>query len=86
MKTFTDSHFLGIESLYKPTGWPSFEVLSYILDSELENVRKVMKDEDIDASRMYACGDLKEIYSRKNNRDVEVKRVSAEVSTQSAQE
>jgi len=66
LKSFTTTMFLGIETLYKPTGFPSFEVLSYILDSEIGTIRKVMKDEDISERSNLACGDLKVIYSLKN--------------------
>ncbi len=65
-KTFTGNMFVGLESLYKPDGFPSFELLSYILDSDLENVKKVLRDENIQSSKMLACGDLKEIFSLKN--------------------
>ena len=68
--------FLGIESLYNPKGFPTFELLSYILDSELSNVKKVLKDESINSTGFLACGDLKEIYSRKNFRQTEIVRES----------
>jgi len=32
IKTFTGDSFVGIEALYKPSGYPSFELLSYIVD------------------------------------------------------
>lgn len=47
-KTFTNDLFVGIETLYKPDGG-QFEVLSYIMDKDLENVRLVMDDENINA-------------------------------------
>ncbi len=75
--------FVGLESLYKPDGFPSFELLSYILDSDLANVRKVLKDESIDQSGFLACGDLKEIFSLKNFRQTEVVRVGGEKSDNS---
>ena len=61
-KTFTSTMYLGIESLYRN---PSFEVLTYILDADIATVRLVMDDESIDPSGVFACGDIKEIYSRK---------------------
>ncbi|MCP4483144.1 MAG: hypothetical protein GY823_01075 [Flavobacteriaceae bacterium] len=64
-KTFTSTTFIGIESLYKPDGFPSFEVLSYIMDSDIRTIRTVMKDESIDPTQLYACGDLKALYSAK---------------------
>jgi len=74
-KTYTGTVFVGIESLYKPKGFSSFELISYILDSDIENVKKVMRDENIDQNKFLACGDLKEIYSLKNFRQTEIKRV-----------
>lgn len=61
-KTFTSNMYLGIEALYRN---PSFEVLTYILDADLNTVRIIMDDESIDPNGVFACGDIKEIYSRK---------------------
>ena len=44
MKTFSKDIFVGIEALYKPQGYPSFEVLSYIMDEDLSNIKLVLKD------------------------------------------
>ena len=68
MKTYTGSMYVGLESLYKPNGAPSFELLSYILDSDLDNIKRVMRGENINPNKMLACGDLKEIFSLKNFR------------------
>lgn len=67
LKTFTSENYIGIESLYKPSGFGNFEVLSYILDSELSNIEYALNIEGVDKNNMFACGDLKEIWSRKNN-------------------
>ena len=85
-KTFTDEVFLGVETLYKPTGFPSFELLTYIVDSNLENIRKVLKDENIVKDNIYGCGDLKAIYSRKLNKDIKTVRVARETATKAKQE
>lgn len=61
-KTFTSTMYLGIESLYRN---PSFEVLTYILDSDIKTVRMIMDDESVDPNGVFACGDIKEIFSRK---------------------
>lgn len=65
IKTFAEEIFVGIEALYKPQGYPSFELLSYIMDSDLNNIKLVLKDQSVDPNEFYACGDLKEIFSRK---------------------
>lgn len=62
-KTFTSTTFLGIESLYK--NGPNFELITYILDSDIRTIRNVMNDESIDPTEVFACGDLKEIFSKK---------------------
>lgn len=61
-KTFTSTVFVGIESLYRD---PSFEVLTYILDSDIKTIRLIMDDDTIDPTGVFACGDIKEIYSKK---------------------
>ena len=43
-KTFTSNVFVGVEMLYKPEGAPSFELLSYIVDSDLNTVAKVLNE------------------------------------------
>ena len=51
MKTYTTEVFLGLESLYKPSGFPSFEIISYIMDSNLKNIEKVLNVEDLNKIR-----------------------------------
>lgn len=47
-KTFTSNVFVGAEMLYKPEGRPSFELLSYVIDSNLETISKVLNEQTID--------------------------------------
>ena len=47
LKTYTGITYVGVESLYMSTGYPSFELLSYIVDSNLKNVKRVLNDETI---------------------------------------
>lgn len=35
------------------------------MDDDLDNIKLVLKDNTIDPQEFYACGDLKEIFSRK---------------------
>ena len=72
IKTFTSTVYVGIESIYKPQGYPSFEVLSYLMDTDLDNIKMVLKDQSIDPHDIFACGDIKEIFSRKMNMTVVV--------------
>lgn len=58
-KTFNTSVFAGAEMKYKPEGGPSFELESYIIDSDLEVIRKVLAEGAINSQDIFACGDLK---------------------------
>lgn len=58
-KTFTSNVFVGAEMLYKPEGRPSFELLSYIIDSDLNTISKVLNEQTIDQNDIFACGDIK---------------------------
>lgn len=73
-KTFTSTMFVGIESLYRN---PSFELLTYILDSDIKTIRLIMDDDTIDPTGVFACGDIKEIYSRKVFKSLITVRVGA---------
>ena len=74
IKTFTSTVYVAIESIYKPQGYPSFELVSYLMDEDLDNIKLVLKDESINTEDIFACGDIKEIFSRKKNMPVEVVR------------
>ena len=43
LKTFTSTTFVGIESLYKADA-NHFELLSYIMDADINTIRLVMDD------------------------------------------
>lgn len=45
--------------LYKPEGLPTFELLSYILDSDLNIISRVINESAINPNSIFACGDLK---------------------------
>lgn len=72
IKTFTSTLYVAIESIYKPQGHPSFEVISYLMDTDLDNIKMVIKDESIDPHDIFACGDIKEIFTRKMSMPVVV--------------
>lgn len=61
--------------LYKPEGRPSFELLSYIIDSSLDTVSKVLNEQTINQNDIFACGDIKQIYTTKLKKTIEVRRV-----------
>lgn len=35
------------------------------MDSDLDNIKMLLKDESIDPHDIFACGDIKEIFTRK---------------------
>lgn len=43
----TTENFVGAEMLYKPEGQPSFELISYVVDSNLETIAKVLNESAI---------------------------------------
>lgn len=45
--------------LYKPEGRPSFEVLSYVMDSDLNIISRVIGESAINQNDLFACGDIK---------------------------
>jgi hypothetical protein len=49
IKTPTSVIYIGLESLYKPEGYPSFELLSYIMDSDLSTVKNFLQEQSIDS-------------------------------------
>ena len=78
IKTFTNVSYVGIESLFKPQGYPSFDLLSYVVDSDLKNIQKVLRDETIDPHNIFACGDIKQIYSNKVFKPIKIVRKGGE--------
>ena len=70
--------YLGVEMLYKPTGFPSFELISYLLDSDISNIEMVLNIHQLNKNKLFSCGDIKEIYSNLNLRQTEVVRASNE--------
>lgn len=47
IKTFTSDVYLGAQMLYKPEGRPSFELISYIMDTDLSVVGRVIEEATI---------------------------------------
>lgn len=58
-KTFNNTIFAGAEMIYKPEGQPSFELESYIIDADLDVIRRVLGEGAINTQDIFACGDLK---------------------------
>ena len=67
VKSFAASNYVAVEGVYRQVGAPTFEVLTYYVDSSLENVRSVLGEYSVDANAFVGCGDVKAIYSAANS-------------------
>lgn len=66
IRTFHTTNYLGVEGIYRQVGFPTFEITSYLFDSNLENIRIVLNDFSIVDTGYFGCGDIKSIYSQAN--------------------
>ena len=66
IKNFTSNNYLALEGIYKKIGFPTFEVTTYYVDSDIDNVRAVLDDYTIDPQNFVGCGNVKSIYSKAN--------------------
>lgn len=66
VKTFTTTNFIAVEGVYKQIGFPTFEVITYYVDNNIENVRKVLGEYTIDPNGFVGCGNIKAIFSQAN--------------------
>lgn len=64
IKGFSTNNYLAIEGVYKQIGFPTFEVVTYYFDSNIENIRQAMNEYTIDPNGFVGCGDVKSIYSQ----------------------
>lgn len=64
IKNFASNNYVAIEGVYKQVGYPTFEVLTYYFDSNLDNIRSVLGEYTVDPNGFVSCGDLKAIYSQ----------------------
>ena len=67
VKTFSATTYIGIEGIYKQIGFPTFEVITYYVDSNIDNVRNVLNEYLIDPNGFVGCGDIKAIYCQANS-------------------
>jgi len=66
IKTYSYTNYVAVEGLYKQIGFPSFEVLTYYVDSNLDNVKSILNEYLVDPNGYVGCGDIKSIYSQAN--------------------
>jgi len=65
-KTYTNTNYIAIEGIYKQIGYPTFEVTTYYIDSDIINIRTVLGEYSIDSNGFVGCGDVKSIYCQGN--------------------
>lgn len=63
IKTFTDQFYAGVEGELRLKGTKRFRLLSYIYDTDLEMIRQVLGETNINENSFIGCGDLKNIYT-----------------------
>ena len=69
IKTFATNNYLAIEGVYKQIGFPAFEITTYYIDSNLENIKAVLGEYGIYENAFVGCGDVKSIYSQSNPKE-----------------
>lgn len=67
IKNFASNNYLAVEGIYKQVGFPTFEVVTYYFDSNLENIRSALGEYTVDPNGFVGCGDIKSIYSQANS-------------------
>lgn len=68
-KTFTDTFYAGIEGELRLKGTQKFRLLSYHYDTDLEVIKEVLGEANINANNFIGCGDLKNVYTAFLNRN-----------------
>ena len=64
IKGFSTNNYVALEGVYKQVGFPTFEVITYYFDSNIENIRQALNEYTIDPNGFVGCGDVKSIYSQ----------------------
>jgi hypothetical protein len=70
-KTFVDEFYAGIEGELRLRGTQRFRLLSYHYDTEIQSIRDVIGEPNINVNNFVGCGSLKDIYTnflRQNKR------------------
>ena len=62
-KTFTDQFYAGIEGELRLKGTQRFRLLSYHYDTDIDTIKEVLGETNININNFIGCGNLKEIYT-----------------------
>lgn len=63
IKTFTDQFYAGVEVELRLKGTQRLRLINYIYDTDLEMIRQVLGETNINETSFIGCGDLKNIYT-----------------------
>ena len=63
-KTFTEEFYAGIEGELRLKGTQRFRLLSYHYDTDIEVIKEVLGETNINVNNFIGCGNLKEIYTK----------------------
>jgi hypothetical protein len=63
-KTFTDEFYAGIEGELRLKGTQRFRLLNYHYDTDIESIKEVLGERNINVNNFIGCGDLKDIYTK----------------------
>ena len=70
IKTFQDTYYVGVEGALRARGLPRFQLISYAVDTVLNNVGLVVGEANLDVNNFIGCGDLKKVYTEYISRAV----------------
>ena len=62
-KTFTDEFYAGIEGELRLKGTQRFRLSNYHYDTDIESIKEVLGERNINVNNFIGCGDLKNIYT-----------------------
>ncbi len=66
IQTFNTVNFLGVVGQYRKLGFPTFQIISYLFDTDINNIRTVLEEPTVSENGIAGCGDVKSIYSQAN--------------------
>ena len=66
VQTFNSTNYLGVVGQYRKLGFPTFQIVAYLFDTDIANIRTVLEEPTINENGIAGCGDVKAIYSQAN--------------------
>ena len=66
IQTFNSTNYLGVVGQYRKLGFPTFQIVAYLFDTDINNIRTVLEEPTVQENGIAGCGDVKAIYSQAN--------------------